>query len=401
MSNADLSVVLIANSYFPADEEGGPPFSNKELASSLVRAGVQVRVVTTNRNGSRRLDVPTNQWVSVDNLPVYYAATARGSWLRSRAFSSAASRAIRSADVCVLSATFWSYTGLAAWLACRRYKVPYVTYARGFLSPWALEQKSLKKAFYWRLIARRIVNGSRALVALADQEARDYARLRLTPPVTVIPNGANVEAVESAGDVAAAAIPETFKSAPGDYFLFLGRIHAKKGIDLLLPAFERCANNGCGASLVIAGPVDRSYQQEFARLLAACGARNRVDVVGTVAGPAKSRLIRCARAFILSSYSEGLPVAVLEAMSLGIPVIITAECNLPEVAVERAGVIVELNPNSLADAMARVWNDTRLHSELSVNARRLARESFSWDSVGLRVAQLCRSVANGERIHVA
>ncbi len=401
MSNADLSVILIANSYFPADEEGGPPFSNRELANSLVRAGVRMVVVTTDRNGSRRLDVPTNQWVSVDNLPVYYAATARGSWLRSRAFSSAASQAIRSSDVCVLSATFWSYTGLAAWLACRRYKVPYITYARGFLSPWALKQKSVKKAFYWRLIARRIVNGSRALVALADQEAKDYLRLRLTPPVTVIPNGANVDAEESADDPAVAAIPQTIASLPADYFLFLGRIHAKKGIDLLLPAFERCVNNGYGARLVIAGPVDSSYQQEFTRLLADCGVRNRVDVVGTVSGSAKSRLIRGARAFILSSYSEGLPVAVLEAMSLGIPVIITAECNMPEVAIERAGFIVELNASSLADAMARVWNDARLRSELSVNARRLARESFSWDSVGLRVAQLCRNVANEERIHVA
>jgi glycosyltransferase involved in cell wall biosynthesis len=401
MPNADLSVVLIANSYYPADEEGGPPFSNRELANSMARAGVRVAVVTTDRNGAHRLDVPKNQWVTVGNTPVYYAATEKGTWLRSPTFSRTASQAIRSADVCVLSAVFWSYTGLAAWFACRRFNVPYVTYARGFLSPWALDQKSVKKAFYWRLIARRIVNGSKALVALADQEARDYSRLHLTPPITVIPNGAHVDEGQVADHPTSGTNPGTFESASGDYFLFLGRIHTKKGIDLLLPAFERCINDGCGARLVIAGPIDKSYQEEFSKLVAACSARDRVDVIGTVSGAAKSQLIRGARAFILSSYSEGLPVAVLEAMSLGIPVIITAECNLPEVAVERAGVIVELNAASLSAAMAHVWIDARFRAELSVNAKRLARDRFSWDSVGTRVAELCRRIASSRNIHVA
>jgi glycosyltransferase involved in cell wall biosynthesis len=401
MPQPDLSVVLISNSYYPADEEGGPPFSNRELANSIARAGLHVAVVTTDRNGARRLDVPGNQWVTVDHTPVYYAATKRGTWLRSRTFAGAASQAIRSADVCILSAVFWSYTGLTAWIACWRFNVPYVTYARGFLSPWALDQKSMKKALYWRLLARRIVNGSKALVALAEQEARDYSRLRLTPPITVIPNGAHVDEAELTDDLAFSEGASATRSVSGDYLLFLGRIHGKKGIDLLLPAFDRCVNNGCSARLVIAGPIDKSYQREFSGLMAACTARDRVDVIGTVAGPAKSRLIREARAFILPSYSEGLPVAVLEAMSLGIPVIITAECNLPEVAAARAGVIVELNVASLAEAVARVWNDTRLRAELSVNAKRLAREQFSWDSVGIRVAGLCRRVASGRSANVA
>jgi glycosyltransferase involved in cell wall biosynthesis len=88
-------------------------------------------------------------------------------------------------------------------------------------------------------------------------------------------------------------------------------------------------------------------------------------------------------------------------MSLGIPVIITAECNLPEVAVERAGVIVELNAASLSAAMAHVWIDARFRAELSVNAKRLARDRFSWDSVGTRVAELCRRIASSRNIHVA
>jgi len=401
MPNADLSVVLVTNSYYPADQEGGPPFSNRELARSLARAGARVTVLTTDRNGSGRLAGPTDQWVKVDEASVYYARTGRGTWLRSRSFGAAAAQAIRGADVCILSAVFWSYTGLSAWLACRTFGVPYVTYARGFLSPWALGQKSVKKAVYWRLIARRIVNGSKALVALAEQEQRDFARLGLSPPVTIIPNGAHVDETLASDDRGSGARLFDTAAIGGDYFLFLGRIHAKKGLDLLLPAFERCVHAGCDARLVIAGPVDRSYEAEFARLLASCRERERVVVAGTVSGAPKSRLIRAARAFVLSSYSEGLPVAVLEALSVGIPVVITAGCNLPEVAAQHAGVVVDYSAASLAEGMIRVWSDAPLRTALSGNALRLARERFSWDAVGEQAAELCRRVARGESVHVA
>ena len=393
--------MLITNSYYPADQEGGPPFSNRELARSIARTGARVTVLTTDRNGSDRLAGPTDQWTKVDDASVYYARTSAGTWLRSRSFGRMAAQAIRNADVCILSAVFWSYTGLSAWLACRRFGVPYVSYARGFLSPWALGQKSIKKAVYWWLIARRIVNGSKALVALADQERQDFARLALAPPVTIIPNGARVDEAEAGENRGDQASPFDTAMIGSDYFLFLGRIHAKKGLDLLLPAFERCIEAGCDAHLVIAGPVDRSYEAEFTRLLANCRVRERVLVAGTVSGAPKSRLIRAARAFVLSSYSEGLPVAVLEALSVGIPVVITAGCNLPEVAAQHAGVVVDYSAASLADGMIRIWSDAPLRSELSGNALRLARERFSWDAVGARAAELCRRVARGESVHVA
>jgi glycosyltransferase involved in cell wall biosynthesis len=401
MPSAELSVVLVTNSFFPADKEGGPPFSNRELAQAMRRAGAQVSVISTDRNGLERLDVPMDRWHTVEGARVFYARTRPGTWLRSPTFGRAVSEAMRSADICIMSAVFWSFTGLSAWLACRRYRVPYVTYARGFLSPWALGQKSAKKSLYWRLIARRIVNGSATLIALAQQELEDYSRLGLAPPIAVIPNGAHVQDDSSINGSTAAVASTNLVFPAGGYFLFLGRIHAKKGIDLLLPAFERCISAGCNARLVIAGPIDRAYQQEFSRLLDLCSVRERVDVIGTVSGATKSSLIRGARAFVLSSYSEGLPVAVLEAMSMGIPVIITAPCNLPEVALERAGVVADLDAASIGDAMVCVWNDARLRQELSGNATRLARDKFSWDAVGARMTELCQRISNSERAHVA
>ncbi len=386
------SIVMITNAYFPATEEGGPAFSNRELAESMVRAGARVSVLTTDRNGSGRLDVPVDQWTTVGGVLVYYAKTKSGAWIRGAKIKTAIEAAIKDAQVCLMSAVFWNYSGLRAWQACRVTKTPYISYARGLLSPWALRHKGLKKMLYWKLISRRILNGSRAIVALAEMEAIDITRMKLTPPIVVIPNGASRDIAGSVTEPEGTREEMPHASSSGDYLLYLGRVHAKKGMDLLLDAFHKCLANCTTANLLIAGPIDSAYKVEFDRLLSRCAARDRVKMLGTVVGTEKFRLLRNAKAFILPSYGEGLPVAALEAMSVGTPVIITRNCNLPEVTAAHAGIEVGLDSDSIAAAICAIWNNDELRSQLSGNAVRLIREKFSWDSVGAKTVELCRSV---------
>jgi glycosyltransferase involved in cell wall biosynthesis len=383
---------MVTNSYYPATEEGGPPFSNRELAESMVRAGAKVVVVTTDRNGAGRLKVSTNQWTNVGGVSVFYARTRSGAWIRSPEFRRATRDAIAKAHICLMSSVFWNYTGLSCWRACLESGIPYISYPRGLLGPSALQYKQLKKMIYWKLIARRIVNGSSAIVMLADREAKLVAQMRLTPRVIVIPNGAP-RAIEASVSSPASSVGTRVEVLRRDgYLLFLGRVHATKGLDLLLPAFAASVANGVSARLIIAGPIDKSYEVEFRKVLSQCSVANRVEVVGTVSGPEKYDLLRGARAFVLCSYGEGLPVAVLEAMSVGTPVIVTEECNLPDVAREHAGIEVQLNVRSISDAIDTIWSDDQLRQELSANAIRLTRDKFSWDSIGARTVALCRDI---------
>jgi glycosyltransferase involved in cell wall biosynthesis len=382
-----MRIAIATNSLLPADKEGGPAHSSFYLAKALRAAGSDVRVVTTDRNGPERLTIPLNRWTERDGVPVFYASTRNGAWIRSPTYAEAIRFAVERSDVCVMSGIFWNYTGLVAARACRRLNVPYVTLPRGLLSPWALRHKGLKKRLYWTLLAERIVGRSAAIIALARQEFEDVRAVHLNVPAYIVPNGAYVEELSSVG-----RREQSPEAGNSPYILFLGRIHAKKGLDILIPAFEQIARSRPNLSLVIAGTVDTAYAREFEELLSESPVRDRIRLTGNVSGADKARLLAGASIFALTSHSEGLPVAVLEALSAGLPVVITPGCNLPEVAAAHAGIEVAPEVQSTAAALMRLVADPDLRSEFGSNARKLARESFSWEGAARGVLEVCRSV---------
>jgi len=382
-----MRIALTTNSLLPADREGGPPHSNFYLAKALREIGADARIITTDRNGTGRLSLPLDRWIEREGVPVFYASTRDGAWIRSDSYAAAARDLIAQSDACILSGTFWNYTGLAAFRACRHFDVPYITMPRGLLRPWALRHKGFKKRLYWTLLARRIVTRSSALVAVAGQELQDIAAMGLSVPTYVVPNGAFIEAADDGADLG------NFEPGLEPYVLFLGRIHAIKGLDVLLPAFERVAQQRPGLWMVLAGTVDDAYRAQFESMLAANSVRDRIKVLGNVAGAQKARLLAHASVFALASHSEGMPVAVLEALAAGVPAVISTGCNLPEVPAANAGIEVTADAASVAEALSRLLDDPGLRSEQSANARKLAAEQFSWPGIAARMLEICRSIA--------
>jgi glycosyltransferase involved in cell wall biosynthesis len=391
-----MRIAIATNVLLPADREGGTAHSNFYLAKALRAAGAEVRVVTTDRNGPGRLDVTRDAWTETEGISIFYASTAAGAWIRSASYEDAIRQAVAESDVCILSGVFWNFTGLAAVRACRRYGVPYVTMPRGLLGKRALAHKGLKKKLYWWCLARWLVQGSKGVIALARQELEDIRAAGVGVPGFIVPNGAFVEV--EAGIQAEMTGPGTLKGVPDDsrYILFLGRLHPIKGLNILIPAFDKVAKIDPEVLLVIAGSAEPTYSSEVASLLSRAAARDRIRLVGNVSGAQKSRLIARARAFALTSRGEGLPIAVLEALSAGVPVVITPNCNLPEVAAAGAGIEVQPTVESASAGLALILQDEAVREEMAANARRLAIESFSWQGVGERVLQICRSVAGKE-----
>jgi poly(glycerol-phosphate) alpha-glucosyltransferase len=113
-----------------------------------------------------------------------------------------------------------------------------------------------------------------------------------------------------------------------------------------------------------------------------------VTFCGTISGDLKMAALSAARYFCLPSYSEGLSVAALEALSIGLPVILTAECNVDGVAEYGAGVVTSNDPSQLADVLSQClrMNESQWNG-MSQAAVRLARERFDWD----RIAESLRS----------
>jgi glycosyltransferase involved in cell wall biosynthesis len=395
-----MRIVIATNALLPADREGGTAHSNFYLARALRTAGAEVRVVTTDRNGAGRLDVARDVWAEREGISTYYASTEPGAWIRSASYKAAVRYAVKESDVCIMSSVFWNYTGLAAARACELHGVPYITMPRGLLGPAALKYKGVKKRVYWFLIAKRLVERSGAVIALSQRELRDIRAARIDVQGYVVPNGAVVEELSRIDEDATVAATLTSAATDERYILFLGRLHRIKGLDILLPAFEEVTKSDPKVSLVIAGTPDASYSAELESLLARNTVRDRVRLVGNVSGAQKARLISKATVFALTSYSEALPVAVLEALSAGVPVVITPNCNLPEVAAAAAGIEVMPEVESTARGLAAILRDQQLRETMGANAKKLALESFSWDSVGKRVVQICRSVATKSRHQV-
>jgi glycosyltransferase involved in cell wall biosynthesis len=387
-----MRILVCAPGFMPAQSAGGPPFSTFYLCRGLQKAGADVRVVTTDWNGPTRLHVPTDRWTTYEEIPVWYARNRGGPVMYSPSAARIIAEWMPRVDCVINSGTLWFHLGFASWRTARRYQTPSLTYVRGLLDPWAFNFKPVRKRVYWAAIGKRILRDSTVVVALTESERKAIRALDVSTRIEVIPNGASVD-LES---TSRAFLDESIPSLSGRrYVLFLGRIHAKKGLDVLLEAISAYRSDDPGTGFVVAGPVDVEYAAHWEGLVDRYGLRGSLITPGPVSGALKAALFEHADVFVLPSRSEGLPVAVLEALAAGCPVVITKECNVPEVAHARAGIVVEPDATQVGRAMRALLNDREQRRAMSDNARMLARESFDWDVIAQRTIALCRDIASG------
>lgn len=122
---------------------------------------------------------------------------------------------------------------------------------------------------------------------------------------------------------------------------------------------------------------DARYQAQIEGLIHSGSLQEMVHFSGLVTGVDKECHFQAADGFILPSQSEGVPMAVLEAMAHGLPVIITKGCNIPEVADYGAGLVVELSVANLTLALQWFMTGGAPLAAASANAQRLIRERFN------------------------
>ena len=277
-----------------------------------------------------------------------------------------------------------SSTSTAARLA-RAQRKPYVISAHGMLESWALANKKWKKEIYAAFFERRNLQGASCLHALTEAEARDYRNFALTNPIAVIPNG-----VEAPLGVSPDAFLARFPTLRGkSLVLFLGRIHFKKGLDILADAWSKVAPRFPEAHLVVAGPDFEETQVRLERQLEALSLSSRVTFTGMLQGNDKWSALAAADGFILPSYSEGLSVSVLEAMGMGLPVIVTEQCNLPEIEERHCGWKIQPRAAEVESALTGLLQlSPRDRQLLGQNGQHLIAERYTWPVVGRQMADV-------------
>lgn len=281
----------------------------------------------------------------------------------------------------------WMYPSLAALRWSRRWGRPLVVSPHGMLDPWAVRNSAWKKRLAGMLFEHAHLRRAACLHALCESEYRSLRGYGLANPVAVIPNGVELPELDRARTQ-----PNWAEGLPAGsrILLFLGRIHPKKGLTVLLDAFARFRKESTSVSeswrLVIAGWDQGGYQETLQRQSNALGLSQSVLFVGPQFGDQKAASLTRADAFILPSVSEGLPMAILEAWSYRLPVLMTPQCNLPEGF--RAGAGIEMAPQA-ADIFAALTKLSAMSESerfaMGENGRRLVAERFSWPQVAAQM----------------
>ncbi|MET0180245.1 MAG: glycosyltransferase, partial [Novosphingobium sp.] len=265
----------------------------------------------------------------------------------------------------------WMYPSRAAAQWARRAGPgrPYLISPHGMLDPWITGRGRAKKAVARLGYERASWAAAAAFHALTAAERSDIEREtgRDEEAVVTIPNA-----------VSDSSLPP--RSRAGGSLLYIGRIHPKKNLAALVEAFARIAPRTPDARLEIAGWGAAEDVAALRAHIAALPASVQPGVRfhGPAYGADKEALLGSARAVVLPSLSEGLPMAILEAWAGGIPAVMTPACNLPEGFAAGAAIACGSSPEAIAAGLERMLGlDPAAWHAMSDAAHALHRERFS------------------------
>ncbi|NNC72767.1 MAG: glycosyltransferase [Sphingomonadaceae bacterium] len=272
----------------------------------------------------------------------------------------------------------WGYPSYAAGRWRKRTARPLVISPHGMLDVGGLKLSGAKKRIVGTLYERANLQNASAMHALNAAEAKAIRDFGLTNPIALIPNGVDLPETRS--------LPKRRSTDETKTLLFLSRIHPKKGIEPLLRAWAMLDDAAPEIAkdwrLQLAGWDDGGHLDALCKLTRELGIDEQVNFPGGLYNEQKAEALASANAFILPSFSEGLPMSILEAWSYGLPVLMTEQCNLPEGFAAGAALRIDNDPAKLARQLEDylALSDDRL-SEIGEAGRAMVAADFSWDSI--------------------
>jgi len=296
----------------------------------------------------------------------------------------------------------WKFPSVSALRWSNRYGKPLMVAPHGMLDPWALRNSGVKKKIAGWLFQDDQLRRAACLRALCPAEAASIRGYGLKNPICVIPNG--IDPPELVGDHALrhALFPPDRK-----VLLYLGRLHPKKGLPHLLTAWSRARSLGKDWILAIAGWDQGGHEAELKQQATDLGIdwadntcrdpeRPSVHFLGPRFGGDKDACYHSCDAFILPSFSEGLPMVVLEAWAYAKPVLMTAECNLPEGFAAHAALRMEPTVESLAEGLRQLFAMSREDLRtMGREGRTLVENRFAWRKLAVQMASVYEWMLGG------
>jgi len=380
-----MKVLHVVANFSP--EWGGPTRSVHGLTEALAKKDIQISIFgPKKRDNDKNILYPKETIVKLFPKDFLYRLWTGHSFSLKKALKAE----IEKFDLVHIH-EIWHHPHFAGYKAAKYLKKPFIISIRGELEPWCLNHKALKKKIYSILIQKKILREATALHALTKEEVKNISKFVNNKNIFNIPNGLNLEEFNNLPPQK--DIENLYPDLKGKkVILFFGRIHPKKGLDILAKSFSTFAKDRENVRLVIAGPDENGYKSKIKSILKNEDILNKVIFTGMLSGNTKLAVLNRANIFVLPSYSEGFSMAVLEAMACGLPVIITGKCNFPEVEKNKAGIIINGDVNPLAKALDNLLNNPYLCKEMGENGRKLVREKFTWDKIANQMINLYEKI---------
>lgn len=339
-------------------QSGGPVHFVGQFATAMSQQGHEVATVT--------LDAPHCPWLETWKQPVFalgpslwnqrYCKKLVG-WLTQHAAQYAA----------VVVHGLWQYSGWGTWLALHKTTTPYFVYPHGMLDPWFKKTyplKHIKKWMYWPWAEYRVLRDARAVLFTSEQEriqARQSFWLYQCNEAVVQygiadPYGAN-DCPDAPAHLPQSLADSSIKNNAPHQIIFLGRLHPKKGCDLVLQAWARVFQDDPAWHLVMAGPDQEGWKKDLQKLAGQLGIQSCVSWPGMLTGHAKFQAIHDSEVLILPSHQENFGIVVAESLACHVPVLISKQVNIwQEIVEDHAGLAADDNLGGTV-SLLQMWRD--------------------------------------------
>ena len=314
---------------------GGPIEGVTQLAGFARRSGHSVEIAS--------LDSPDDPWVKAFANVVYPLGPGIGSFRFSPRFEPWLRAHAAQYDIVVVNG-IWQYHSFAVRRALRASRTPYVVFTHGMLDPWFRKTypwKHVKKWFYWPWGDYRVLADAAAVLFTCAEECtlarRSFWLYRANEVVVNYGTASPPDDSASQGNYLAECFPHLVGKRIA---LHLGRLHPKKGCDIVIKTFASELASNPAWHLVMAGPDQVGWKAELEALAAKEGISERITWTGVVNGNLKWGLMRAAEVMLLPSHQENFGIVIAEALACRLPVLISNKVNIwQEVQSDGAGFV--------------------------------------------------------------
>ncbi len=372
---------------------GGPSQMVLGLSQALAAAGVEVTILTTNTNGDEGqtpLEVPLGEAIIQDGYRIIYfpcwpqqrykvsPQLWRWFWQHTQDF-----------DIAHIHACFSPVSTIAAAIA-RHHHLPYIIRPLGTLDPADLRKKRILKLLYGWLLERPNLQKAAAVHFTSRIEAEVSRRFAVKTNDIILPIGV--------ADCPPSTSPKAKETDPENpRILFMSRLDAKKGLDLLIPCLETLHQQGQKFHFVLAGdnPQNAEYVKYIRQWVNTSEIGKHTIMPGFVRGEYKQYLLRQADLMVLPSAYENFGIVVAEAMMAGVPVLISDQVYIwQEVLQAEAGWVCQFTLESLLEQFKLALADAQERQRRGENAQKFAWHNYRWPAIATQSINIYKTLIN-------